>query len=117
MIYTSYFANIKKLPKDLKLVSIARGTPKRFIGSRCEELAPSWDIVMMIKNNPSRVTKVHYIKEYEKQLEKLDVNAYGKTLDGCVLLCYEKPEDFCHRHLVARWLKINGYKCEEFINS
>ena len=22
----------------------------------------------------------------------------------CVLLCYEKSGDFCHRHLVADWL-------------
>ena len=116
MIYTSYFANIKKLPKDLKLVSIARGIPDWFTGSRCEELDPSWDTVMMVKNNPSRITKVNYIKEYEKQLEKLDVNTYASMFDGCVLLCYEKPGDFCHRQLVARWLKINGYKCEEFLN-
>ena len=33
-----------------------------------------------------------------------------------VLLCYEKPEDFCHRHLFARWIMHNGadIKIEEF---
>lgn len=30
------------------------------------------------------------------------------------LICYEKPSDFCHRHLVAEWLNQNGYKCEEW---
>jgi uncharacterized protein (DUF488 family) len=30
------------------------------------------------------------------------------------LVCYEKPTDFCHRHLVADWLKEHGYECEEF---
>lgn len=30
--------------------------------------------------------------------------------DKCILLCYEKTGDFCHRHLLAEWL---GYKdCE-----
>lgn len=116
MIYTSYFANIKKLPKYLKLVSIAKGTPKWFLGARCEALAPAWDIVMQVKNDQSRASKVHYIEVYEKQLEELDVNEYAEKFDGCVLLCYEKPEDFCHRHLVAHWLKKNGYECEEFIN-
>ena len=29
------------------------------------------------------------------------------------LVCYEKPSDFCHRHLVADWLNKNGYDCEE----
>lgn len=34
-----------------------------------------------------------------------------------VLLCYEKPEDFCHRHLVADWLnssKILPYDIKEW---
>lgn len=29
------------------------------------------------------------------------------------LICYEKPTDFCHRHLVAEWLTTNGIKCDE----
>lgn len=31
-----------------------------------------------------------------------------------VLLCYEKPTDFCHRHLVAQWLIENGFECKEY---
>ena len=27
--------------------------------------------------------------------------------DNAVMLCYETPDKFCHRHLVARWLKMN----------
>lgn len=30
------------------------------------------------------------------------------------LVCYEKPTDFCHRHLVADWLNKNGYKVQEW---
>ena len=29
------------------------------------------------------------------------------------LICYEKPEDFCHRHLVAKWFSENGVNCKE----
>ena len=33
----------------------------------------------------------------------------------CVLLCYEKSSDFCHRHLVADWLsKQLNISVEEF---
>lgn len=32
------------------------------------------------------------------------------------LICYEKPSDFCHRHLVADWLNKNGIPCEEWVN-
>jgi hypothetical protein len=39
------------------------------------------------------------------------INCKGKDI---ALVCYEKPEDFCHRHLVAEWLKKFGYCCEEF---
>ena len=31
-----------------------------------------------------------------------------------ILLCYEKPGDFCHRHLVADWLTKNGVNCIEW---
>ena len=30
------------------------------------------------------------------------------------LICYEKPSDFCHRHLVADWLNKNGFECKEY---
>jgi uncharacterized protein (DUF488 family) len=31
-----------------------------------------------------------------------------------VLLCYEKPDSFCHRHLVAKWFNENGFPIEEW---
>ena len=30
------------------------------------------------------------------------------------LVCYEKPSEFCHRHLVSDWLNAAGFECEEF---
>ena len=30
------------------------------------------------------------------------------------LICYEKPTDFCHRHLVADWFNKNGIRCKEY---
>lgn len=35
--------------------------------------------------------------------ELLSISQKEKT-DKVVLLCYESPEKFCHRHLVADWL-------------
>ena len=30
-------------------------------------------------------------------------------------MCYEKPGDFCHRHLVADWLESNfGWRVDEY---
>ena len=46
-----------------------------------------------------------------KELNYLVPNVNGKNI---ALICYEKPSDFCHRHLVAEWLNDNGFKCEEW---
>lgn len=37
----------------------------------------------------------------------------GHGHDDIALICYEKPSDFCHRHLVAQWLRDNGFGCSE----
>ena len=31
-----------------------------------------------------------------------------------VLLCYERPTDFCHRHLVSAWFREHGIECKEY---
>jgi len=31
------------------------------------------------------------------------------------LVCYEKPGDFCHRHLVAEWLRAADIPVEEWM--
>lgn len=46
-----------------------------------------------------------------KELNYLVLNVNGKDI---ALICYEKPSDFCHRHLVAEWLNQNGYRCDEW---
>ena len=49
-----------------------------------------------------------------KEVEKL---LYWMS-DGrdVALVCYEKPEGFCHRHLVADWLNENGIVVKEWEN-
>ena len=70
----------------------------------------------------------YYIEHFNKEvLETLNPNDIIKELmlmahnykslnyaPHIVLLCYEKPADFCHRHLVAQWLIQNGFECEEY---
>jgi uncharacterized protein (DUF488 family) len=46
-------------------------------------------------------------------IEDLQKIANTKDTDKIILLCYEKPGDFCHRHLVADWLTKNGLKTIE----
>lgn len=107
-IYTSYFGFIRAL-KAFKVVpiSIAVGTPRWFGGARYPALAPTWH---MVKDN---IGRERYIEEYNEILSKLDPCSVLLDLDNLAkgndfaLLCWEKPDDFCHRHLVAEWLMEN----------
>ena len=50
---------------------------------------------------------VFYTIQYKKEvLDVLDPKKVFEELgENSVLLCWEKPSDFCHRHLVADWFK------------
>ena len=57
-----------------------------------------------------------YIENYNKEvLSVLDPKqVYEELGEDAIIICYEAPEDFCHRHLVAKWLEESlGIKIEE----
>ena len=109
VIKTSYFAKSGKLENA---VSIAVGTPKFFAGPSFKPLMPPWPLVNGYKNGS--ISEAEYEEEYKKTvLEKLDAAIIGRELDGKTLLCWEKSGVFCHRHIVASWLRERGYEVEE----
>ena len=116
MIYTSYFSS-KKYNKD-QGVSIARYN-KFWQGESYPALFPSANLLAWWKSLPEEAQKCQdcqqiYFESYKQEtLSKLDPRKIAAELEGRVLLCYEKSEDFCHRHIVAAWLRHYGYKCEE----
>jgi hypothetical protein len=103
-IYTSYFGNLKEIKKQgLTPIGIAIFPPRFYSGISYKKLAPEAKMIhwpekqytpvfnqMLSKLNPSLV------------LEELKSTSKDQDI---VLLCYEKPGDFCHRRLVAEWLK------------
>ena len=74
---------------------------------RCLELAPKRDWFFDWKQGKFDNDK--YIElYYETVLRKLNPEEiYEKLGKDAILLCYEKPEQFCHRHLIAEWLNNN----------
>lgn len=116
MIYTSYFASKKYNKKDG--VSVARycGFWK---GDQCNELMPSASLLQWWKNLPKAYQEHKYYQEeyykhyYEETLQYLNPHNIAADYDNKVLLCYEKTGEFCHRHLIAHWLKTYGYEVEE----
>lgn len=116
-IYTSYFGNSKKLADaNVAIINIARFRP-RFVN--CVSLLEVAPTAYMVKGD---ITREQYITLYEAQiLKKLNVGEFLNkvtTLSGgrdVALCCYEKPNDFCHRHLLSKWIKEkSGYEITEF---
>lgn len=110
MIYTSYFAHYK----GDNGVAICLGAPW-WKGERYPNLAPYKELLDWWKNvEHSQQNIAIYVDCYRQYvLSTLDVHTVASELEGKVLLCFEKPNDFCHRQVVAQWLRENGYKCEE----
>jgi len=121
-IYTSYFARIKQIRErdDLLPVSIARFKPNWLKEPVLEfkKLAPSVELLSDIKNG--LIDEEQYIRRFKKEV------LVGKTVEAVrihlmsfagnkdvVLLCYERPYEFCHRHIIREWFNNNGIYCEE----
>lgn len=126
MIYTTYFAKLKSLPENVIPISICGKAPSWYTGLQYKKLAPKYGFFMKWKETHDND---YYIKHFQKEvldlLDPFDVvrEIEDKITDGRIILspinfalvCYEKPSDFCHRHLVADWLNKNGIPCEEFV--
>ena len=121
MICTSYFANIRNLPDSFEPVSIARWPPKWFKGKKYAILAPPNEILAMHRVDEKYAAHGFYSTDFHHRVLDLlnpdDVvrNLHAMTnKPNIALLCYEKPGDFCHRHLVADWLNQHGIECLEW---
>ena len=109
MIYTGYWAKTDKyIANGLTPVGISGWNPDGYNGATYKKLAPrySW----WSEWHEKHLGDDWYIqKYYETVLNTLDpvtvvteLQQFGKDV---VLLCFETPEKFCHRHIVANWLE------------
>lgn len=116
-IYTSYFANLKNIPDDIIPISICRRSPKGYSGLEYKILAPSSALLSEWHRNHN---ESNYRFKFAKQLVPLNASNIVGVLNyisnghDIVLVCYERPEKFCHRHLVAEWLNKHGYDVKEW---
>lgn len=108
-IYTSYYAKTKSLiENNIIPISVSLFTPKYLkneIKIHLKNLAPTYIMLSMEEDI--------YTPKYKKILNKLnyndvinDIRFFTRDKD-CALMCYETPDDFCHRHLLAEWLNEN----------
>jgi hypothetical protein len=103
---TSYYAMRKHFSDKSKIVSISLdgGRVAKFNGRTYPNLAPPPDMLVYFHKHKNTAFYTEIYKQ--RVLSKLNPYSVASELgDGAVLLCYERPSDFCHRHIVAEWLK------------
>lgn len=119
MIYTTYFNNLINLPDNIIPISICGKAPHYWIGRQYKKLAPKYDFFRVWKQTHDND---YYIEQFNKQvLNNLDpAQVMNELLQGIpndctiALVCYERPNQLCHRHLVADWLRSSGYEVSEY---
>lgn len=110
-IYTGYFAQLNKYPNP---IAISKWLPKEININRIIELAPSEELLKWYKEhiNDKNVEQI-YENNYRLSLSMKKITSQW-IVDKCkefrdevTLLCYEKPDKFCHRHIITQILKEN----------
>jgi len=76
--------------------------------------APTWEMVNGYKNKT--LSEKDYIRKYDKIINDVSIIAWDHifSLKKITLVCFCKPETFCHRVLLAKKLEEMGatYKGE-----
>ena len=111
MIYTSCFSNWRHFPRDSLICAVCRYPPNGEMIA-LKDLAPEDALLSRFKSK--EIDEFIFAEEYKKQLEKLDKDKWialmqqlNEQYGNVVLCCYEKKDDFCHRHILAKWFNIN----------
>lgn len=127
MIYTTYFDNLENLPENIIPIAICGKCPENYKGLKYPKLAPKkkfwleWE-----QNKDNEFYKKHFKEEVldnlnvveclhelydllpnKEELLKARCLPWDNSNISIALICFELPEEFCHRHLVADW--INEY--------
>lgn len=98
---TSNFSKSANIPNA---ISIALRDPQFYNGERYPALAPPPDLLGRYKRkeiNDDRYT----MEYYSRVLYNLDPRKVYEDLKDKVLLCWCGKSKFCHRRLVAEWIK------------
>ena len=109
MIYTGYYSKVKDYKSSgFTVVSISRTEPFPVDG-KLLMLAPDEKTLTAYKNH--WINEEEYTFEYLEQLDRIGIvnilSAIHCFGDNVVLLCWEAPDKFCHRHILADYINRN----------
>ena len=117
---TSYFSNPLLNKEKHYFVQISNSVPKGYTpDAKWDEAVPIWKTIVAPYKD-GIISEEEYRTRYRRQLDVrknelsrslafLKRNAEQKEI---VLLCYETPHTFCHRQILAQWLKENGFETD-----
>ena len=113
IIATSYFGNLKNVKNP---IAICGKSPDWYNGPQYKVLAPKYSFFKDYKDGI--IDEAGYTSQFYSQvlssLKQEDVinklKSFYPNEEEITLICYEKPEEFCHRHIVANWLEEAGYE-------
>jgi hypothetical protein len=116
MIYTSYFAKISKVKNP---IAICGKSPDWYKGQEFKKLAPKYSFCKDYKD--LKITPQEFIRLYYEQIlnllnaEKVKEELFSlyEGEEDITLMCFEKPDQFCHRQIVANWFSSNGIQARE----
>lgn len=119
---TSYFGKLRSLDLSrLVIVPVCAHPPKGVVGgASLSSVIPGWQrLVRPFKEG--LITEAEYESMYLRQLDGnrdeilRQVRALIDSADGkeILLCCFEKSSDWCHRHILAGWLRKEGFDVEE----
>ena len=112
MIYTGYYSKIKEYADaGLTLLSISRTKPG--FAKNCVDVPPLFpDEKILWDYKKGDIDNMEYTSKYLDQLDDIGIDRIIKTIqifgDDVVLLCWESPEKFCHRHILADYINRNS---------
>jgi len=100
-IYTSHYKGLRRIPGTVRRVAISRGIP-RWVSRELlvieQRLAPTRAMLSLDRGD--------YDAAFHQLLAALDPRDVWESLPRtAVLLCWEAPNVWCHRRLVAEWLE------------
>lgn len=143
LVFTSYYGNMKRLPKDAFIVQTSNSIPDGITPSvKWNRVIPDWETVDTYRKEVKAAESITDSAEKERMIRLAQVkyrNAYwGKLYNQTkfiarnmtrllkeaagrpvFLMCYEKTGGFCHRNILAEFIntEIRKYvpeKDEEF---
>lgn len=120
-IYTTFFDNIHKLSDDIIPISICLKQPDWWDGLEYKKLAPKKEFFLKWRETKDEAyyTRCFYaevISQLDANVVVAELQEFASTYKKIALVCYEDPHQFCHRALIAQWLRINGFEVEEYEN-